>query len=166
MRNLGLIKVLASKHLIKAIGECGVDKVTSNVDFDLQLKIFKEHLEIAKVFSLPIVVHNVNGTNEIIKLAKEYKTLKFMIHGFNNRLNLLTTFVKQDFYISIGKINNRNLLEQIVKNIPIDKILVETDNLDIDLRFLYKQIADILNIDIELFVKIVNKNFFDFYNIF
>lgn len=116
------------------IGETGIDLNYSSKNIEYQFQSFKNHIDASLDSNLPLIIHLRKSENELMNfLINENKKnkLKVVMHCFTGSLNLLKKCLDNDFYISLsGIITFKNAidLQNIVKNIPFDKLLVETDS--------------------------------------
>lgn len=158
---LKLIEQSVHKNEILAIGEIGIDKVCKT-DLDLQIKVFKLQLEIAKVHNLPIVIHCVRCYNEVYKIlvAEKFK-LPIIFHGFNKEVNVAEMFNTFDAYFSFGKILKAKNIKVVnrFKDIPLNRIFLETDDEDIDIESIYEKAANIKGVSLETLKGSIYNNF-------
>ncbi len=116
------------------IGETGLDYFYSSDSAEPQKKSFALHIEIARRTKLPLIVHSRSADSDMIKiLRREYKkeSFKCVMHCFSSGLELANVAIELGFYISISGIATfpKSIeLRQILKGIPLDRILVETDS--------------------------------------
>ena len=116
-----------------AIGETGLDYYYENSDKELQKSSFINHINIARETKLPIIIHTRDADLDTIKiLKKEYSKGNFsgLIHCFTATQELAEEVLSLGFYISISGIvtfKNAENLRNIVKNIPLNRLLIETD---------------------------------------
>lgn len=116
-----------------AVGEFGLDYRKHQPDRELQAKYFEAQLEIADKHELPIVIHSVYATEEVIQSLKKYPKLKGMIHSYSGSFEQAEQLVKMGFYISLsGSItyDNARKLRIVAEDIPLDSLLIETDSPD------------------------------------
>lgn len=142
-------KLALSSNKIIAIGETGIDLfriADQNHPIDkvvkLQSEVFLEHIKLAKELKLPLIIHG-RGTKEgsygaydlILKILKtKMSTYEVDIggvaHCFAGNLKQAKEFVKMGFYIGFTGIvtfKNAAEIQQIAREIPLEKILIETD---------------------------------------
>jgi len=126
--------VYIEKHIndkkIVAIGEIGLDYYWRKDNKKEQIELFKRQLDIAHKYNKPIVVHSRESISDVYSILKNYD-LKGDIHCFSSSLEMANEFIKLGYYIGVGGVvtfKNSNKLKEIVKNISIDKILLETDS--------------------------------------
>ncbi|KAJ3319000.1 hypothetical protein HDV06_006751 [Boothiomyces sp. JEL0866] len=126
---------LLNHKRIAAIGECGLDY--DRLEFcpkDIQQQYFIKQLELSKEFDLPYFLHLRNAGSDFIDIVKKYN-IKGVVHSFDGNLADMQELVGMGLYIGI---NGCSLKTQenlnVVKEIPIDKLLVETDAPWCDIR--------------------------------
>ena len=108
-----------------AIGECGLD-YSIKIPKNIQQKIFIHQLELAQKFKLPIIIHAVKCYDDIYNILKKYN-LKVQIHGFNGSPKQADNFLQIGCYLSFGLYKKSNKLQEFIKTIALNKILLETD---------------------------------------
>jgi len=116
-----------------AVGEFGLDYRKHQPDRELQSKYFEAQLEIADKHELPVVIHSVYATEEVIQSLKKYPRLKGMIHSYSGSYEQALQLVKMGFYISFsGTITYDNAikLRLVAEEIPLSSLLIETDSPD------------------------------------
>lgn len=128
-----------SKSLV-AIGECGLDffinQAAHNLEAqELQLLLFKAQLKLAQKYKLPLIIHARKALDRIIYEIKRCKdpSLKGVIHSFSGSMVQMEQVIALGFYCSFGgpiTYPRSTKLQQLVKNIPLDKILLESDSPD------------------------------------
>ncbi|WP_370408070.1 TatD family hydrolase [Tenacibaculum dicentrarchi] len=143
-----------------AIGECGLDKL-SEVNYALQIPVFKEHVKLSEEFKKPLIIHCVKAFQDILRLKKELKpTQKWIIHGFNKNSQVTTDFIKNDCFLSFGKaLLTSTKLQEVFLNIPLDKIFLETDDAKIDISTVYEKASNIKKISMKKLQKNIHQNF-------
>ena len=115
------------------IGESGLDFYYENSPKELQTKLFRLHIEAARETNLPLIVHTRNADTETIQILKdEMKRGSFrgLIHCFSTSKELAEKAIDLGFYISLSGIitfNKSNKLRNIIKDLPLDRLLIETD---------------------------------------
>jgi TatD DNase family protein len=117
-----------------AIGETGLDYFRNISPPDIQKKSFRMHIEIAKELSLPLYLHQRDAHSDFIHIIKERRNNfpKFVVHCFTGTQKELDDYLELDAYIGLtGWICDakRNIdLRKSIKNIPIEKMMIETDS--------------------------------------
>lgn len=121
-----------SENKIVGIGECGLDFFHKPYDVDIQTAAFKEQIELALENNLPIVIHVREAADEALKILDEYVKNKIfgVIHCFSQNADFAKQVLDWGLYIGIdGHITypKNNALRDIIKNIPLNRLLLETD---------------------------------------
>ena len=117
-----------------AIGETGLDYFRNISPPDIQKESFRMHIEIAKELNLPLYLHQRDAHNDFIRIIRENRknSLKFVVHCFKKKKKKLDEYLDLGAYIGLtGWICDakRNIdLRQSIKNIPIEKMMIETDS--------------------------------------
>lgn len=160
---------------VVAIGEIGLDYYWNKENKDLQLYAFKRQIEIANKLGLPIQIHTRDAVMDTIQIIRETDFVKpgiFHCCPFNK--DLVLEGVKKGFYISFAgpvTFKNSKNAEEIVKLVPNDQILIETDspylspepnrgkrNDSRNVVYIAKKIAEFKGIDLEAISKITYDN--------
>lgn len=119
---------------IIGIGETGLDYYHDKSFIDLQKISFLNHIQAAIESDLPVIIHNRNSDNDMIDILKSEfsrKSFSALLHCFSSSSNLAREAIRLGVYISISGIvtfKNAEQLKDIVKYIPLDLLLVETDS--------------------------------------
>ena len=125
------IKEHAKKEKVIAIGECGLDFYYNYSPKDIQIKVFREHIKIAKEVSLPLIIHTRDAFKETIEILKEENpSCGGVMHCYTGDLQTAQEAIKLGFYISWSGIltfKNAQNLRDAAKEIPLEKTLIETD---------------------------------------
>ena len=128
-----LLRALAKKDKVVGIGEIGLDYHYDNSPRDVQRKWFREQIKLAKELKLPIVVHEREASEDVYNILKEEsdENLTGVIHCFSGSLEMAREYIKMGFYISFaGPVTFKNAKKpkEVASEIPLDKILIETDS--------------------------------------
>jgi len=144
-----LHRALKKKNVI-AIGEAGLDR-SIDTSIDLQIDIFKAQLDIAEQAGVPVVIHSVKSSRELIQIMKEVKpTVAMIIHGYRGSLQQASDLVKSGFYLSFGHaLQYSEKLRKVVKELPLQKLFIETDESDVLIEELYTRVSDLRGMTIE-----------------
>lgn len=113
-----------------AVGECGLDYRPQQADKKSQQYFFEAQLDIAENAGLPVVIHAVRATEDVILLLKKHPELKGMIHSYSGSTEQAQQLVDMGFYISLGgaiTYENAKKARNTVKSIPLTSLLIETD---------------------------------------
>lgn len=116
---------------IRAIGEVGLDYYwESNPPKEVQISVLKDQYEIARSLDLPIILHDREAHEDIMKIAKEYKDVISIFHSYSGSVEMAREIVKIGGYIGISGVltfKNARKLPDVVKEISLDRLLIETD---------------------------------------
>lgn len=139
-------KKLSEKGKVVAIGECGLDYFhLKKEDKEKQTEVFIEQIKLANELNLPLMLHLRNSEEDLessayqdaLAILKKYSKVKGVIHFFAGTEKDARDFIDFGFYISFAgvityppKKNNPRAInyEKIIKEIPLDKILADTDS--------------------------------------
>ena len=146
--NFNQIKTISQHENCFAIGECGLDGIIE-INEKLQEKIFTQHILWANEIRKPIIIHCVRKFSELLKFYKISK-VPLIIHGFNKKKTIAAEMLKNGFYLSFGKAVLQNVsLQQLVKDFPLEKMFLETDDADFDIKILYEKVSELKQIPLE-----------------
>ena len=131
-----------------AIGECGLDGLI-DVDEESQEKAFQAQIEIANSVKKPLIIHCVKRFSQLLKFRKMSK-VPMIVHGFNKRKTIGDDLLKNGFCLSFGKSVLYNVnLQDFLRDFPTDKLFLETDSSDFEIKELYQKVAGLKNISLE-----------------
>ena len=135
----GLREILnSSRKEIVGVGECGLDVPQGKVpyptrDIENQRELFKLQVGLAVERGLPVVLHNRNADPEVLEILELYKGTKMIgvAHCFDSSWDFAKELLHMNFYISFSGMvtypSAKKELLEAVKNIPRDRLLLETD---------------------------------------
>ncbi len=119
------------KRKFYAVGEIGLDYYWSTEFKEQQIMAFKKQLMWAIQTDLPVVIHSRNSNEDVIAILEELKhpKLRGIFHCFGGTLEQAKQLIALNFYIGIGGVvtYKNSGLDKIVADIPLDKIVLETD---------------------------------------
>jgi TatD DNase family protein len=124
---------LAQHPKVVGVGESGLDFHYDHSPRDRQAAAFQVHIEAAKALGLPLVVHSRNAdseTAEMLEIGAADGRLNGLIHCFSTTRQLSDKALDIGFLISLSGIvtfKNAETIRDIAKDIPADRLLVETD---------------------------------------
>jgi TatD DNase family protein len=118
---------------IIGIGECGMDisNWAGGRNLEDQIEIFEMQLKFAEKNNLPVIIHNRNGDEYVLKMLKNHSGVKGVAHGFRSTWETAKGFLDLGFYISFAaniSYPSNNDLREILKKVPDSMFLIETDS--------------------------------------
>ena len=130
-KDLDELEFLAKKNKkVKAIGEIGLDFHQKDFSRDEQIYFFKKQLEIANKLNLPVIIHSRDANQDTFEIIKSCAKTKGVIHCYSGDAKMALDYINLGFFIGIGGIitfKNAKKMLDVVKNISIENILLETD---------------------------------------
>jgi TatD DNase family protein len=127
------LKELAAHPRVVAIGETGLDYYYSHSPHDVQRRVFSQFIHMARETDLPIVVHERDAAQEAAELLRSEGSgkLRGVIHCFTGNYEAACHYLDLGFYLSFTGIitfKNAEPLREVVRKIPLERMLVETDS--------------------------------------
>ncbi len=124
------LRELAQQKKVVAIGEIGLDYYRNLSPRPVQREVFIEQIELANELNLPVIIHNRESTTDMLGILRVHRPKHGVVHSFLGDLTLAQEFMALGLYLGIGgplTFPKNEVLRQAVKDIPLDRILVETD---------------------------------------
>ncbi|HEX9453141.1 MAG TPA: TatD family hydrolase [Candidatus Binatia bacterium] len=130
---LQTLRELASHPKVIAIGETGLDFYYSHSPHDTQQRVFAQFIHMARETELPIVVHERDAAPQAMELLRSEGggNLRGVIHCFTGNYEAARAYLDLGFYLSFTGIitfKNAEPLRDVVRRVPLERILVETDS--------------------------------------
>jgi TatD DNase family protein len=152
-----------------AIGECGLDYL-KDIDKETQLYFFTFQLELAEKYNLPVIIHSVKATEDVIFLLRKYPKINGEIHGFSGSEAQAQQLTNMGFYLGFGMqvLNKKSTkIRQIAKNCPLEFVLIETDDHQNpnDLQLVAQEIALLKQIPIDTVITQCDNNAISLFNL-
>ncbi len=139
---------------VLAIGETGLDKLT-DTDWNIQQEAFIRQIQLSETVRKPLIIHCVKAFNEIIRLKKEMKPKQpWIVHGFRNNLNIARQLMNEGIYLSLGE----NYQTDILMNVPLERLLVETDESKTSIEKIIVRMSDVRDIEVDELIKKLTEN--------
>ena len=173
---------LSQENKVVAIGETGLDYFRVQGDLSWQRDRFRTHIKAAIQSNLPLIIHTRNAAEDTLKIMREESANEVggVMHCFTETLDVAIEAIKLNFYISFSGIvtfKNAIDLKEVVRAIPIDRILIETDspylapvpyrgkiNDPSNVIHVAEEIAKLKNISVEKVGQITTQNFFKLFS--
>lgn len=130
--DLQWIEELASHPKVVALGEMGLDYHWDKSPKDVQKRVFKEQIALAKKLSMPIIIHNREATEDVLGILEEEnaKEVGGIMHCYSDSTEYVDRILAMDFHISLGgpvTFKNAKSPKEVAKVVPLDRLLIETD---------------------------------------
>ena len=165
------LEKLIDKNIV-AIGECGLDYSDENYDKETQIVVFRKQIELAQKYKLPLIIHARKAVDEAIEVLKEYKNITGVFHCYAGGVKRIKKVVDLNFYFGIdGNLTYEDGLVSVVKNIPKERLVLETDcpyltpipfrgqeNKPAYIKYIYKKVAEIWEMSFDEMEKIIDGN--------
>ena len=115
---------------VVAVGECGLDFFQGNQDQQNQLEFYRAQLDIAQNHRLPVIIHARKSLDLILREIRRHTALRGVIHSFSGSLQQAQQLFDLGFKLGIAatiSYERANKLRQIVRDIDIDALVIESD---------------------------------------
>lgn len=180
LEDLAIIRKFAENKKCAAIGEIGLDYHWMDSPKDVQKEFFKAQIELAKELDMPVIVHDRDAHGDTLDILKSTKP-KGVVHCFSGSKEMAREIIRLGMYIGLNGVitfpNARKSLE-VVKEIPIERLVLETDcpylaptpvrgkrNDSSNIPYIAEKIGEVLEIDPQKLLDITEKNAKDLYNL-
>lgn len=128
---------VARHPAVLAIGEAGIDKLAADVL--LQKEVFIRQIVLSELVGKPLVIHCVRAFNELIELKRKYRPqVPWVVHGFRNNLHTAFRLMQEGIFFSLGE----KYQSDVLQHLPLERLLVETDESALDIRILIGRMAE------------------------
>jgi TatD DNase family protein len=148
---LNKVRLATENPNVFAIGEIGLDK-SIEAPLEQQFRIFRSQVEIAEMADLPVILHVVRAFNEMLGFMKEYRpSVPMIIHGYNGNRKMVEQLVKAGFLVSFGEsiAGEHSRVVEALLSVPPDRMFLETDEGDLDIREIYHIAAQVKGITLD-----------------
>lgn len=178
----GLEKLVTENKKVVAIGETGYDYYRNLSPKQEQKNAFISQVELALKHNLPVIVHDRDAHSDTLEILKYYAdSLKVVIHCFSGSTDFALKCLELGFYISVtGVITfpNAKELQQTVKEVPIERLFLETDapflapqekrgqeNYPGFIKYIAAKIADIKGLSVDEVARITSASAEEFFKL-
>jgi TatD DNase family protein len=172
-----LVYLVSQHDKVVAIGESGLDYYYDETTKELQQLSFINHLQVGAKLNMPVIVHTRDAREDTLELiARHGGKAAGVLHCFTESLEMAIQAIDLGYMISISGIvtfKNAAELKEVVRQLPLDKILIETDspylapvpfrgkqNLPKYLVEVAQYVADLKGISIEALADITSQNYY------
>jgi TatD DNase family protein len=130
--DLAWIEQLCSHPKVVAIGEIGLDYYWDTSPKELQHIVFREQIRLARRLNKPIVIHNRDAHEDVVRLLKDEKASEVggIMHCFSGSWETAKQCLDLNFHISFGgpvTYKNARVPKEVLERVPLDRLLLETD---------------------------------------
>lgn len=131
--DLEWIERLTSHPKVVAIGEIGLDYHWDTSPKDVQHRVFREQIRLARKVKKPIVIHNREAHEDVIRILQEEGASEVggVMHCFSGSKESAKQCLDMNFYISFGgpiTYKNARVPKEVLEMVPMDRLLIETDS--------------------------------------
>ena len=136
-KDIDQLEEIAGNPRVVAIGEMGMDLYRDPSLKNIQLQVFKWQLELAEKAGKPIIIHCRQAQEIVLPILEEWTAShpakgnpRGVLHCFNGDLTTAKKYIEMDFFIALGAYigyPSSSQLREVVKNIPDEKLVIETD---------------------------------------
>jgi TatD DNase family protein len=157
---LEFIQHTADNSNLAAIGEAGFDKLRGP-SMELQRSAFEEQAVIAGKHRKPLVIHCVKAWDELLASHRNLKPeTKWLVHGFRGKKELASQLLSKGMYISLWfDFVMRPESAELIRFLPRERIFLETDGADVDIREIYRKVSHDMAIPEDELKKVILNNF-------
>ena len=175
------LESLCSNSKVVAFGEIGLDFYRDISPRDVQRHWFKKQLELSHRLELPVIIHSRDAAAETFDIIKSSNVRKGVIHCYSGSAQMALDYIEMGFYIGVCGVityDNARKLVEVVKTIPLEHILIETDapylapipyrgkrNNSVYLKFIAEKISEIKDISIQNVADTIYQNSLQMYSI-
>jgi TatD DNase family protein len=126
------LEELVSEPKVVAWGEIGLDFYRRYSPPDIQVKTFKQQLEMAVALDLPVIIHDREAHAELLEILRQMTKRggKGVIHCFSGDYEMAMALIEMGYHISIpGTVTYKKALQvhEVATRIPLERMLIETD---------------------------------------
>lgn len=180
LKDLDKIKAFAQDKKCVAIGEIGLDYHWMSSSKEVQKEFFTAQIELAKEMNLPVIVHDREAHGDTLDILRETKP-KGVVHCFSGSKEMAREIIRLGMYIGLNGVvtfNNARKSLEVVREIPLDKLVLETDcpylapvphrgkrNDSSLIPFVAEKIAQQLDMDAQEILDITSENAKRLYNL-
>lgn len=158
--DLELLSMAVRKEQVLAIGECGLDKVCET-PWGLQESSFIAQIKMANIIGKPLIIHCVRAYDEVQHLLNMHKAaVPVIFHGFNKSIELAVQLISKGYYLSFGPSIISPQKAAIFRQVPIDRVFLETDSDDVSIDLIYAKAADVKGLSKQALIDQIEKNIF------
>lgn len=170
------LRELSKNKKVVAIGEIGLDYHYDEPERDIQKKCFIDNINLAKSLKLPVIIHSRDAAKDTydIVISTEASKNGGIVHCFSYPIEMAKLYINLGMYIGIGGVltfKNSKKLVEVAENIPLERIVLETDcpymapvpvrgtrNDPSNLPYVVKKLAEIKKLPEEEVIRVTREN--------
>ncbi len=176
-----LLRELCSRKKVRAVGEIGLDYHYGADTKELQRRVFRRQLEIARELGKPVIIHDRDAHGDCMEIISDFPELRGVFHCYSGSAEMARELVRRGWYLSFtGAITFKNARRapEVIEAVPLDRIMIETDspylspepmrgrrNDSSRLPYIAQRIADIRGLSLEDTARITMENGLRFFDI-
>ena len=179
--NVETLLELAKHPKVVGIGETGLDYFRLTGDLTWQRERFRTHIRAAIKANLPLIIHTRSAAEDTLRIMHEENAHEVggVMHCFTESVDVAMRAIEMGFYISFSGIvtfKNAVALKEVAQQVPLDRILVETDspylapipfrgktNQPAYVKHVAEEVANLRNITLEALTQASTSNFFNLF---
>ena len=115
---------------VVAVGETGLDWHRNLSSRSEQCDAFLAHLYLAREVDLPVIVHNRQADEDVLRLWSGVRGVRGVLHAYSSDVAMAQRAVAQGLYVSLAgplTYKNADMTRQTAKSLPLERVLLETD---------------------------------------
>ena len=168
-----LERLALTEKKVVAIGEIGLDYHWMEDPKDVQIAGFRKQMELAERVKKPVVIHTREALQDTLDVLRDYRNVGGILHCYPGSLEAAKPFLDR-YYLGIGgtlTFKNNKKTKELVKNLPLEKIVLETDcpyltpvplrgkrNEPVYTKYVAEEVARIKEISVEQVIKVTTEN--------
>lgn len=174
--DLDWIAELCAHEKVVAIGEIGLDYYWDTSPKDVQHKVFRNQIGLARSLGMPISIHNRDAHEDVVRILREEKASEIggVMHSFSGSWEIAKMCLDMGFHLSFGgpiTFKNAKQPKEVLAQTPMDRLLIETDspyltphpyrgkrNESAHVRLVAEAAAEIKGVSLEEIAEITTKN--------
>jgi TatD DNase family protein len=159
-KQVDLLRKIASRENVFAVGEIGWDKL--NPDFELQKQVFEKQAEIAVTLRKPMIIHCVKAYSELLEfLNKGTLKVPVIIHRYSGNIEIAGQLIRLGAYLSFGHelFHTGSKTPDVFKSIPLDRLFLETDDSDKTILEIYLKASELSGLTVDEIDRGISVNF-------
>ena len=124
-------KLVRENPKVKAIGEIGLDYHYEDNPREIQQKAFRAQMALARELDLPVIIHDREAHQDCLDIIDEFPEVKGVFHCFSGSLEMAKELIKRGWYVGFTGVltfKNARKAVEVAANIPLDRIVLETDS--------------------------------------